>query len=603
MLKHTATSNNNSTSQQTLSLDELARLLMVLGPKAAEYYYSYQLNDHWVEWVKNNSKIQQYLFELIEASKTITIERLFFEISHVKCEISYNIGENIHNCVSKTWELPNEFRFFNNGGAKLGISFFPKIQETPLSIMVSVAKGLQTYEYFLKLCNKLNNEPNTYSISLIEMLSYRLYDQYNYNYSESFSATYKKAQEEARQVAIIVCAYINTKYPHMQRSAKKEFQLNVLGDSEFRGNFNSENNDLYGQACAYYKKELAKESKDKTVLMLPEIDIAKVAANAITILCKAKVLKEKNFRNACIPGAYLNYTDFQYSDFTGANLSHANLECSDFTGANLSGAYFDYSYMWNVNFSNAKLYNCNFFWLQNPTFSKHCEGLNIEGAEGLSAETVSLLKKHGAIGTPKPFFLSKEQTEQEREWQEKYSKNQLESKIIERKPLNDKLDEKKIKQTTSQDKEFDITDEETKNIATHELVIEKSNLPEPSAPAMELLNVSPSRSHGSLFAASANELVVPSIVIAPVPEHFYCPINQTIMSDPVMTLLGKTYERKYIADWLKDHDTDPLTNDKLPGKMLIPNDLVRGMILEWKEQNPDHPEVIATNNKKKEYQY
>ena len=46
-------------------------------------------------------------------------------------------------------------------------------------------------------------------------------------------------------------------------------------------------------------------------------------------------------------------------------------------------------------------------------------------------------------------------------------------------------------------------------------------------------------------------------------ESFVCPINQTIMEDPVITPYGTTYERSAILNWLKKHNTDPLTKKKI----------------------------------------
>lgn len=55
-----------------------------------------------------------------------------------------------------------------------------------------------------------------------------------------------------------------------------------------------------------------------------------------------------------------------------------------------------------------------------------------------------------------------------------------------------------------------------------------------------------------------------------VPEAYLCPITYKPMKDPVATLTGQVYERKAIETWFKNHDTDPLTNDKLVAKTLIP---------------------------------
>ena len=65
-------------------------------------------------------------------------------------------------------------------------------------------------------------------------------------------------------------------------------------------------------------------------------------------------------------------------------------------------------------------------------------------------------------------------------------------------------------------------------------------------------------------------------------DSFICPINQTIMTDPVITPYGTTYERSAILNWLKKNKTDPLTKKKLTADMLITNFALRDAIQEYK---------------------
>ena len=65
---------------------------------------------------------------------------------------------------------------------------------------------------------------------------------------------------------------------------------------------------------------------------------------------------------------------------------------------------------------------------------------------------------------------------------------------------------------------------------------------------------------------------------AEVPDDFICPITAEIMTDPVTTQDGFTYEREAITEWLRTKDTSPKTGATLESKALIPNHLVRGMI-------------------------
>ncbi|GAB5368888.1 hypothetical protein AAMO2058_001358100 [Amorphochlora amoebiformis] len=80
-------------------------------------------------------------------------------------------------------------------------------------------------------------------------------------------------------------------------------------------------------------------------------------------------------------------------------------------------------------------------------------------------------------------------------------------------------------------------------------------------------------------------------------ENFDCPITGDIMTDPVVTEFGFTYERKAIENWFKNHDTDPRNRQKLSSKRLVPNINLRNQIEEYKRQSgtavleraqPDH---------------
>eukprot|EP01025_Chloroclados_australasicus_P049752 TRINITY_DN5689_c0_g2_i1.p1 TRINITY_DN5689_c0_g2~~TRINITY_DN5689_c0_g2_i1.p1 ORF type:complete len:1116 (-),score=154.62 TRINITY_DN5689_c0_g2_i1:1122-4469(-) len=57
-----------------------------------------------------------------------------------------------------------------------------------------------------------------------------------------------------------------------------------------------------------------------------------------------------------------------------------------------------------------------------------------------------------------------------------------------------------------------------------------------------------------------------------------CPITKSFFYDPVVASDGNTYERKAIEIWMQYFAHSPVTGDKLPHKMLIPNHLVRCMI-------------------------
>lgn len=66
-----------------------------------------------------------------------------------------------------------------------------------------------------------------------------------------------------------------------------------------------------------------------------------------------------------------------------------------------------------------------------------------------------------------------------------------------------------------------------------------------------------------------------SVRLLPIPECFVCPMSQTPMEDPVMTVDGCVYERSYIEQWVRHRQqhrlpvTSPATNQELPSQRLV----------------------------------
>jgi hypothetical protein len=58
-----------------------------------------------------------------------------------------------------------------------------------------------------------------------------------------------------------------------------------------------------------------------------------------------------------------------------------------------------------------------------------------------------------------------------------------------------------------------------------------------------------------------------------------------LMDDPVVAADGHTYNRFDIENWLKHHNTSPLTNEPLEHKILIPNIDKRRQINAWREEH------------------
>ena len=71
-----------------------------------------------------------------------------------------------------------------------------------------------------------------------------------------------------------------------------------------------------------------------------------------------------------------------------------------------------------------------------------------------------------------------------------------------------------------------------------------------------------------------------------VPDEYICPITTEIMTDPVTTLDGFTYERAAITEWLRTKDTSPKTGATLESKALIPNYNLRSIIRAFNEAGP-----------------
>jgi hypothetical protein len=61
-----------------------------------------------------------------------------------------------------------------------------------------------------------------------------------------------------------------------------------------------------------------------------------------------------------------------------------------------------------------------------------------------------------------------------------------------------------------------------------------------------------------------------------------CPITNEYMENPVITIYGTHYEKNAIIDWLKRHQTDPLTNQPLTEKDLTEDEEYKKNIKEYR---------------------
>eukprot|EP00041_Stephanoeca_diplocostata_P033392 m.1102612 g.1102612 ORF g.1102612 m.1102612 type:complete len:628 (-) comp24326_c0_seq94:1985-3868(-) len=69
------------------------------------------------------------------------------------------------------------------------------------------------------------------------------------------------------------------------------------------------------------------------------------------------------------------------------------------------------------------------------------------------------------------------------------------------------------------------------------------------------------------------------------PEEFICPITREMMTRPVFTSDGHTYERLAIVKWLHEHNTSPRTGQQLPDSDLRPNHALRAQIADFRAKH------------------
>ena len=65
------------------------------------------------------------------------------------------------------------------------------------------------------------------------------------------------------------------------------------------------------------------------------------------------------------------------------------------------------------------------------------------------------------------------------------------------------------------------------------------------------------------------------------PSAFFCPINHTVMRDPVVIQDGMSYERGAITEWLEKNDTSPLTSATVDREIILANVNLRNIITLW----------------------
>lgn len=77
----------------------------------------------------------------------------------------------------------------------------------------------------------------------------------------------------------------------------------------------------------------------------------------------------------------------------------------------------------------------------------------------------------------------------------------------------------------------------------------------------------------------------------PPPESFLCPLTQDIMTDPVISPEGHSFERSAIESWLVTNAISPITRQPLRQADLSPNFALRHAIEEWVTTHQPAPEA------------
>jgi hypothetical protein len=72
------------------------------------------------------------------------------------------------------------------------------------------------------------------------------------------------------------------------------------------------------------------------------------------------------------------------------------------------------------------------------------------------------------------------------------------------------------------------------------------------------------------------------------PPYFMCPINLEIMTDPMITPTGHTFQRSEIERHLRNNRFDPIDRSPCTLQQLAPNLALRDTIEAWLDAHPDY---------------
>lgn len=98
------------------------------------------------------------------------------------------------------------------------------------------------------------------------------------------------------------------------------------------------------------------------------------------------------------------------------------------------------------------------------------------------------------------------------------------------------------------------------------------------------------REEGKVVPDYGDEIL--AFMILP-PKNFFCAVSGKIMSDPVVSKEGISFERNDILLWLEEEDICPVTGNALSPRLLIPYIKLRKEIQEWHTTSNDTFQSLA----------
>mmetsp|Transcript_10603 Transcript_10603/g.20423 ORF Transcript_10603/g.20423 Transcript_10603/m.20423 type:complete len:162 (-) Transcript_10603:85-570(-) len=91
----------------------------------------------------------------------------------------------------------------------------------------------------------------------------------------------------------------------------------------------------------------------------------------------------------------------------------------------------------------------------------------------------------------------------------------------------------------------------------------------------------------------ANTITASDGTVVPVPPEYICPLTLDVMSQPLLSREGHSYEQHAILNWVSEHGTSPLTREPLRPAQLMRNRALGTKIRLFLKQNGINPDSIA----------